>query len=251
MKTLIASLLFCSFAFSQGLGGKAGFGGKAGIGGGATVSSTPSFVNSTTCTTGAAACTTGFSPANGDVLLVWAANDSTTTALTCSDAEGTGNTYTRDSDVSQTTLVRGSWFHTGAISGSGTYVITCTGTGANFFIGIIACHGCVGALASVGSGTNPSTASAGSGTTLSPASFTTLDANVILVDGFADVTGGTDVITQTDASFTTRGSCASGASCFVGAIGTRVVSAAATYSDGWTLTTGTFVGAAGAHAAYK
>lgn len=211
----------------------------------------PSYVNSTTCSTGAAACTTGFSPANGDVLLVWAANDSATTALTCSDGEGTGNTYTRDSDTSQSTTIRGSWFHTGTISGSGTYTVTCTGTGANFFIGIIACNGCTGALASVSAGANPSTASANSGTTIAPASMTTSNANVILVDGFTDLGGGNITITQTDASFTTRGSCGTGGSCFLGAIGTRVVSSTAAYSDGFTLTVGSLSGAVGAHAAYK
>lgn len=246
-------ILSSALAFSQGMGGSAGAGGKAGFGGGATVGAAPAYVNSTICTTGAAACTTSFSPTNGNRLYVFAANDSQTSAVACSDGEGTGNTYTRDSDTlgNGGATIRGGWFHSSSLSGSGTYVITCTGTGVNFMIGVIEASGTTGTLASVSAGTNPSTANPNTGTTNSPASFTTTDANVILVDGLADTGGATIVITQTDTSFTTRGNCSTGASCFVGAIGTRIVSATGTYSDGWTLTTGVFAGSVGAHAAYK
>lgn len=227
---------------------------KAGAGGGGT----PAFVNATSCTTGSASCTTGFSPTNGNRLYLWVVNDNVTTQIACSDGEGTGNTYTRDNTVDSNSNLRGSWFHSSSITGSGTYTITCTGTGANFAIHVIEVSGTTGTLASVSSGSNPSPANSAGGCTtgtssVAPPSFTTTDANVILLDSFTDSGSQTfSSITQTDGSFTTRGTpCLNGLSCFIGAVGSRVVAATGTYSDGFTLAGATGSDCVGAHVAYK
>ena len=194
----------------------------------------PSLVNSGCQFTGATAYTTSWSPVNGNTLIVWAVANSTT-ALTASDGEGTGNTYTVDGDITGSGFTeRGRLFRAANISGSGAYTITIA-SGTTPLICVLEITG-NRTLDTVSVGTNPTTAQGGSAGNMAPGSFTTTTANAILIDGFGSLTSNTATLSQTDGSFTTAASCLTGASCYVGAVGTRVVSATASYSDGWTAT---------------
>lgn len=204
---------------------------SAGGGGGPTV------VNSGGDYTGGGAYTTGWSPTNGNTLIVWSVAADATLTHTCSDGEGTGNTYTADgASVPSGGSVVGRLFHASNVSGSGTYVITCTGTSP--LVAVIEISG-NRTLDTASSGSNPSFAGINGGqTSCAPAAFTPTTAATALIDGLGSTTGVTITgLTQTDASYTTRSSALNGTTSFVGAQGSRIVAASASYSDGWSWTT--------------
>lgn len=205
--------------------------GPGGIGSGGG-GSPPTYVNGGGDFTGGGSLTTGWSPSNGNTLVVWSyANDSTTTH-TCSDGEGTGNTYIPDGVITNGTSIVGRIFHAKNISGSGAYTITCTGTTP--VVTAIEYSGGSGDLDTTSSGSNPSSTTGSCGT-CTPSAFTPTTAATILVDGFGSPTGATVTLVQVDTNYTIRASALDGTSQFVGAIGTRVVSSSASYSDGWTM----------------
>lgn len=192
----------------------------------------PAFVAATSCTTGATTCTTGTNPTNGDSLITFVASNSTGATITVADGEGTGNTYTLDGSV-QGGSIQGKVYHAFAVTGSGAYTITVTGA-TTPAIEIIEVSG-ITAKETLASGTNPSTTNGGV-SPATPASMTTNDANVILLDFYGDIGGGTTTIAQVDGTFTSRGTdCTNGGSCFIAAIGTKVVTSTGTFSDGWTI----------------
>jgi hypothetical protein len=195
--------------------------------------SAPTYVNSgADFTTGATSFTTGWSPANGNTLIVWVQNAAVGDVTSISDSEGTGNTYTKDANISSTDI-HGTIFHCANISGSGTYTISVVGSTTPAIV-VIEISG-NRTLAAVSSGSNPST-SAGSTSPRTPASFTTTASPAILIDCVADDGGANpNNLGQVDGSFTTRQSNVNGAAGFIGAVGTREVASTGTFSDGWTL----------------
>jgi hypothetical protein len=183
----------------------------------------------------------------GNRLVVWTVANDRTTGHTCS---GGGNTYVIDgANVLGTgsTAIVGNLMHVATVASTATITISCTGTTP--LVAAIQYSGGTGALDTASSGTNPSSAT-GSSSPLTPAAFTPTTAATILVDGYGDLGGGTVTLAQVDTNYTTQGSCLTGATCFIGAIGTRVVSSSASYSDGYSFT-GSGSGSISINAAYK
>lgn len=210
----------------------------------AAAPSGPAYVNSGGDFSGASSTvTTSFSPANGDTLLVWVVTASTA-SVTLADGQGTGNTYTADCDTGAGAGFgeRGKLFRASNISGSGTYALTVTG-GTTPLIAYIEISG--NRTADV----TCSVLAQGAAGNLAPTGITTVTTNTILIDAMASLTGSTITLSQTDAGFTTRQSALNGSTSFVGAVGTRVVSATGTYTDGWTATLNS--DSVAVHIAYK
>lgn len=240
MKILTSIVFVATLALAQGgMGPGPGVKTYSGAGG-------PAFVNGGGDYSGGGSLTTGWSPTNGNTLIVWTVANDTTTTHTCSDGEGTGNTYTPDGAIaSGLDPIVGRIFHASNISGSGTYTITCTGTTP--FVAVIEISG-NRSLATTSVGTNPSLLT-GNSTVLTPSAFTPTAASTIQIDGYGSIAGGTLTISQVDSSFTTNSSCNTGASCFIGLMGYRAVSVSASYSNGIN-TTDTGHGVV-VHAAYQ
>ena len=192
-------------------------------------SSNPAFVNASSCTSGSStSCTTSWSPTAGNRLIVAAASNGST-SFTCSDNHG--STYTLDGSVQYTTINLGEIFHSGAITTTGSYTITCAAATTPTIFIIEASN--ISGLDSVSSGTNPSTTS-GDGTVISPGSMTLTSSSDLLVNFMASATGAADVPTQLDTNFAMAGTaCGNGGSCYVSAAGYRVTSSAGAYTDGW------------------
>ena len=208
----------------------------------------PAYVNSGGDWSGGGSYTTGWSPTNGNTLIVWTIANDTTTTHTCSDGEGTGNAYTPDGVVTNGSNVVGRLFHAANVSGTGAYTITCTGTTPA--VAVIEISG-NRSLDTTSAGTNPSTC-ADSGTansTCYPSAFTPSTAATILINGVGSPSAPAVTLTQHDSSYTTASSCQDGGSCFIGAIGYRAVSSAASYSDGWDFSV--ILNNVGINAAYK
>lgn len=218
----------------------------------AAAPSGPTFVNGGGDYSGGGAYTTTWSPTNGNTLIVWTLANDRTQTHTCSDGEGTGNTYTPDDPAGGAILAGGAislvgrLFHAANVSGSGAYTITCTG--ATPAVAVIEISG-NRSLDTVSAGANPS-ASASLSSPSTPTAFTPTTAATALIDGFGSVTGTTITLGQVGAGYTTNSSCQDGSSCFGGAMGYRIVSSSASYSDGWTWT-GTDQGQVAINAAYK
>jgi hypothetical protein len=229
MKRLLLFLIFCSPCFGA-----------------------ISFVNSGKCTAPSSSsttqtCTTGWSPANGNTLFVWAYHDNTST-LASADGEGTGNSYTKDCDITFSTTARGSFFRASNVSGSGTYTITITSGSAAFTSVIIAEYSGL-ANSSVTDGacktaTGTSTSDPTAGT------FTTTNANDLLVAAFGSDSG-LDVspVTSSDGTYTVRQSSGNGSTDFVGGLSDSIKAATGTYTDGFHITANENWWAI--HAAYK
>lgn len=200
--------------------------------------SPPTFVNSGADFTGGGALNTGsWHPLAGNHLVVWSIADDRVTTHTCSDnATGGSNTYVADGSILLPTgTTVGRIFHVKTISNSGASSLTITCTGTTPAVMAVEYSGGTGDLDTTSAGTNPSSTSTdSSGSPQTPTAFTPTTAATILVDGYGSSTGSTITLSQVDGSFTTRQSCLTGATCFVGAIGTRVVASSASYSDGWT-----------------
>ena len=216
------------------------YGNSAGGGGG-----NPAFNSATSCTSGGTTCTTGTVTA-GHALVVLVGSNSTGATITVSDNHS--DTFTQDGAGDDNGIdFQAKAFHCFSVSTTATYTITIAGATTPTIYVLDVSN--ISALETVSVGANPSFAH-GTSTTPNPSAFTTSDNNVILVDFFADVTGGTTTIAQTDTNYTTQGTpCTNGGSCFVSAVGTRIVSATGSYSDGWTLGTGSSWTAL--HVAYK
>lgn len=208
----------------------------------------PTFVNGGADFTGGGTYTTSWTPTNGNTLIVWTVAADTTTTHTCSDGEGTGNTYTADGAFTPGADLAGRIFHASNISGTGAYTITCNG--ATPLVSVIEISG-NRSLAPPSVGNNPSMNGNTSAGNITGLSVTPTTAATILIDGFASTTGSnlTSAV-QVDSGFTTVTTCLTGTTCFVGGIGYRVVSSSGTYTDGWTIT-GSDPGWVGVLAAYQ
>lgn len=185
----------------------------------------------------------------GNHLVVWTVANDRTTGHTCSN-NGTANTYVTDSANilgAASNAIIGNLAHVKTLAASATITITCTGTTP--FVTAEEYSGGTGDLDTTSAGTSPSSSNSTTSPS-TPSAFTPTTAATILVNGFGSISGGTITLTQVDGSYTTRASCLTGASCFVGAIGSRVVGSAASYSDGWTWS-GTDQGQIAVNAAYK
>lgn len=196
------------------------------IGGGA-----PTYVNSGSNWTGGNAMT--LSVTTGNHLVVWTIANDRTTGHTCSDnAAGGTNTYVPDVvDVTPaTTNVIGNLFHVHSLKSTATITITCTGTG--YAVAAVQYSGGTGDLDTTTAGTNPSTCVQIASSPCTPAAFTATTAATIHVDTLGCPTGVTATVSQVDSNFTTRQSCLTGASCFVGLIGTREVASSSSLSNG-------------------
>jgi hypothetical protein len=172
----------------------------------------------------------------GNHLVVWTYANDRTTNHTCSN-NGTANTYVDDGYVLATgagiNLV-GHLFHIKSLAATASITITCTGTTP--VVTAIQYSGGTGDLDSVSAGANPSFLSpADNATTVTPSALTPSIAAILLINGYASLSGVSVTMTQIDSNFTTRASSTNGATYFVGAIGSRVVTASASYSDGWTI----------------
>ena len=160
--------------------------------------------------------------------------------FTCTDGEGTGNTYTADINsinTGATPDIRLKIFHVFAASTSGAVTITCSAaTTPTWFAAQVSN---ITALEGTSAGTNPSADISNGNTNVAPAGFTTFDANTIMFSFFADTTGSTITATANN-SFTERGTkCVTGASCFVSGFASREVTSTGAYTDGWTLSAAT------------
>lgn len=179
-------------------------------------------------------CTTAFSPSNGHSLIVWAFHGGASNAITCNDAEGTGNVYTSDiSSASGTTLV-GQLFHASNISGSGTYAVSCTtspSAGPIFWgMNFAEYSGVLNASPTDGTGVSATNTTANP----NPGAITTTNANDILISAFANTTGSSATLTIGN-GYTSRTQANDGSTSFVGGLADKIVtSTCATCSDGWT-----------------
>jgi hypothetical protein len=224
MRVLVLLLAFCASAFAQGFPFP---GGHTAHGGGG---SNPAFVSA--CSDYSGSGSVSCSITSGNHLVIWTMAADTTTGHACTV---TGNTLVHDlTDASNVTIgaIANLW-HVATISSTATVTIACAGSTPAIMA--IQYSGGTGALDTASSGTNPSTANSSFATPVQPAAFTPSNANDILVDFYNDVTGSTETISQIDTNFTTENSCTTGASCFVGASGMRVVSATASYQGGFTV----------------
>lgn len=221
--------------------------GSGGLGAHGAGGSAPTFVQGVGDFTGGG--TLAITVTAGNHLVVWTVANDTTTTHTCSN-NGTANTYVPDATQSgaAATNIVGRIMHVKTLAASATITITCTGTTP--LVAAVEYSGGTGDLDTTASGTNPSTVAVNGSGAVTPAAFTPTTAATILVNGYSTLAGGTITLSQVDGSYTTRASCLTGASCFVGGIGTRVVASAASYTDGWTNNDGNS-GKIGVNAAYK
>lgn len=200
--------------------------GRAATGGGG---SSPAYVSACTSFTGSGS--VNCSVTAGNHLIVYTLANDRTTGHSCSDGS---NTYVHDLTdslgLTGDALIQ-NLFHVKTLASTTTITVSCTGTTP--IVAAIQYSGGTGDLDAAASGTNPS-ANAGNSIPVTVTALTPTTAATILVDFYGDLSGGTITLSQTDTNFTTRGSCLTGASCFVGATGTRVVASAASYSDGFT-----------------
>lgn len=219
----------------------------------AAAPSGPAYVNSAGDWSGDG--TVDIATTTGNRLVVWTiANDGTTTHTCTDNAAGGTNTYVPDGAVASGTSVVGRMFHVASLKSTATITITCNGTTPA--VGAVQYSGGTGALDTASAGGTGGNAIIGvalndAAATCSPGSFTPTTAATIMVDAFGSATGANvTAFVQTDSSYTTRSSCTNGGSCFVGEIGSRVVTSSASYADGlsWTGSVGDRVCM---HAAYK
>lgn len=193
--------------------------------------SAPTLVNSGGEFTGSTTFTTGWSPTNGNTLAIWVYSNSNV-SFTIADGEGTGNTYAADGHIEDpTNPIGGRLFSCHGISGTGTYTFTVTGATTPAIV-VFEISG-NRTLAGIGAGTNPSSAF-GNTSPFTPSSFTTTDANVILLTCYGTIRGGVGTLGMVDGSFTIQQSANDGSTSFVGGVGTRIVTATGSYAGGWT-----------------
>jgi hypothetical protein len=194
-------------------------------------------------------CTTSFSPTNGRTLIVHVYVDMSSAGsptISCTDGEGTGNTYVNDGSDTPNNSFNNAILRLQSASGSGAYTITCqlsaAGTG---FIGIFVREytGFAASPLESGSAGNHAT-----GTNPATNNITTANANDVVISACGSNSGVNTALTIGN-GYTAVEANGNGTTSFVGGFAEKLVTSTGTQTDGWTYATSTTYGCM--HIAYK